>query len=366
MNIYIVIAGGDSKEYIQAVFKTECEAEEYINNLENKSSYRIYKLSEFKRFPIYIASIDDDFKYFMNKKSLLKFIKYSDFSKMPKGKSVEFISLGYNSKYDYIIKRPQPSFTIFYIDRFIKKNKFGDYTQYTYGHTHLTIDDVNIFKRCGKIKFAEIEPDFIHDIFQRLKNFLKRKKENKYSNPDYGMKYILENNNSGKQGTEGKFIEGVFDSKKDAEEYLKDHPNKDECELFDLNIEKYPFYIIKLWTKNEFICYLNRQDLLQYFKTLVYGMRFEKDENGNDLFPHMSVYYIEKADNICEKGISSEIFKNTELNAQMVFDTLKFNNFCAIRMEFNYYKRFLHVIKSVFFRKKTTCDMVDEAVRLEG
>jgi hypothetical protein len=68
----------ENKDFVECVFKTKGEAEEYYSNHPSRETCRIIEL-EAKRFPIFVTEIGyGNFRYFPTKKSLIDFLRNLD------------------------------------------------------------------------------------------------------------------------------------------------------------------------------------------------------------------------------------------------------------------------------------------------
>jgi hypothetical protein len=68
--------------------------------------------------------------------------------------------------------------------------------------------------------------------------------------------------NKGSQAGYRDFIEGIFDTRKEAESYFAQHPKKEICRVIELPFNEYPFALIEI--PNHFG--LNEDSLFRYFK----------------------------------------------------------------------------------------------------
>ncbi len=58
------------------------------------------------------------------------------------------------------------------------------------------------------------------------------------------------------------FIEGIFLTKKEAENYFSVHPNKKNCRLVELAFDCFPFYILE--TANGFVYTCNQEEVIKF------------------------------------------------------------------------------------------------------
>jgi len=108
---------------------------------------------------------------------------------------------------------------------------------------------------------------------------------------------VLENND---------FFEGIFNTRKEAEEYYSAHPEQESCKLIELSFEKYPFYVLETGrgnfkyfeNGNTLITFLKELDLnsLPKSKAFVFYVFDDNKDNYNEEkdVPGLTVYYIQE------------------------------------------------------------------------
>jgi len=72
------------------------------------------------------------------------------------------------------------------------------------------------------------------------------------------------------------FIEGIFNTLIEAENYLSEHPKKENCRLIETLFSTFPFYIIEI---NDKFTYTNENEVIKYIN----GIDFDKIENNEEL-----------------------------------------------------------------------------------
>ena len=63
------------------------------------------------------------------------------------------------------------------------------------------------------------------------------------------------------------FIEGVFNSKTEAEKYYSNHPEKNSCQIIELTFQKYPFFMIEV-EYGKFRYFENQHSFIAFLKEI--------------------------------------------------------------------------------------------------
>ena len=109
-----MIAVLENKDFIEGIFTSRKEAEEYYSSHPEPQSCRMIELP-FEAFPLYVLEEGrGNFKYFENKKSLIAFLKELDLNSVPQSTAVVFYAFD-DAAQNYEEKITVPSLTVYFI-----------------------------------------------------------------------------------------------------------------------------------------------------------------------------------------------------------------------------------------------------------
>jgi hypothetical protein len=116
------------------------------------------------------------------------------------------------------------------------------------------------------------------------------------------------------------FVEGIFKSYKNAENYLTDHPKKENCKILDLNIKKFPFYIVEI-NFGDFVYFSSKEEIIVYLMNFNMDIIKNKKSTNYLLYKCNEILETER-EVVCEKSITIYVIKKPFKNKVKNVDTM--------------------------------------------
>jgi hypothetical protein len=161
----------ENKDFIEGVFTTRTEADEYFSKHPDKNMCRIIELPSGK-YPVFVTeSKRGRFNYFMEKSGLIAYLKALNTGELEK---VRTVSICINGGESETIETYGPSITVYYIDKPYRSKKVNEDSMGIIWHDHLDPDRLNKIIRTNSLKTMGMEQSIPEKIYHRLQSLMSR------------------------------------------------------------------------------------------------------------------------------------------------------------------------------------------------
>jgi len=133
---------------------------------------------------------------------------------------------------------------------------------------------------------------------------------------------FVENKRERNSEQDGNFLEGVFNTKKEADDYIKEVNPNEPRQIVETCMTNYPIYVVEDYQKS-FKYFEGADAVIQYFKALERDLSLPRCESGKRILPASIIWMVDASKN----SVYGTPYEHEHLYTTWYFHTLLSNKF---------------------------------------